>query len=110
MPKGIKASSLERMAANAVKFGEAAKKALAKTAEMRKEAADKIAAYEKTVKATLKDAKAASKNANVSGGTASAAPAKRVATKKTAAKKVGAKKVTAKKVSAKKVAKKTASL
>jgi len=100
MPKGIKASSLERMEANAVKFGEAAKKALAKTAEARKEAADKVAAFEKTMKAALKEAKAVSKN--------SSAPVKRVATKKVASKKVGVKKVTAKKIATTQAAKKVA--
>jgi hypothetical protein len=108
MPKGMKASSFERMKANAVKFGGAAKKALTKTAEARKEAVDKIAAFEKALKAALKEAKALSKN---SIAPVSRDAAKKVATKKVASKKAGVKKAAVKKAASKKTgAKKVAGL
>jgi len=87
-----KPSLLNKLLAMASRLGESAKQALHKSNTAKKDAAVKVAQYEKTAKAAIKEAKTVSKT---STAPAAAAPAKKATAKKVAAKPVAAKKVTA---------------
>jgi len=115
-----KPSLLNKLQGMASRLGESARKALHKSNTAKKDAAVKVAQFEKGAKATIKEAKTVAK-----GSTAGAAPAKKAAAKKVATKQAAVKKVptpaaapvkkaaekkgTTKKVSAKKVSAKKAS-